>query len=96
MYQSDAKIIMKDYLHQLHDDKSDIGDRRVVNDLEDLMQAVRPLKLLCRICVLQHIKWKDIKHLAMPARLKQNLEIGDISNEHVVYKVLLSRNSVVE
>ena len=88
MYQSDAKIIMKDYIHQLHDDKSDIGDRRVVNDLEDLMQAVRPLKLLCRICVLHHIQWKDIKHLAMPARLIQYLEIGDISNDHVVYKVL--------
>ena len=88
MYQSDAKIITMDYLHKIQDDISDTNDRRVENDLEDLMQAVRPLKLLCRICVLQHIQWKDIKHLPMPARLIQYLKIGDISNRHVVYKVL--------
>ena len=88
MYHSADKLLIMDYLEKLFDGMSDSGDRIVVGNLQDMMLTVRPLKLLCRICVLQHVQWKDIKQLPMPTRLKLYLEIGDISANHVVYQVL--------
>ena len=60
----------------------------VINGLEELMQSVRPLMLLCRICVLQRVLLKDVEQLPLPRQLKQYIHIGDISPDHVVHKVL--------
>ena len=88
LYFPEDKIRAMDYLHMLHDGISSTDDSRVVSDLQDLMQTVRPLKLLCRLCILQLIHWKDIKRLPAPMRLIRYLELGDISSDHVVHSVL--------
>ena len=88
LYFPEDKICAMDYLHKLHDKASSSDDRRAVSDLQDLMRTVRSLKPLCRLCILQHIQWKDIKCLPAPVRLVRYLELGDISYDHVVHKLL--------
>ena len=85
LYFPEDKIPAMDYLHKLHNRISSRDERRDVTDLQDLMQTVRPLKLLSRLCILQHIEWKDIKHLPAPLRLIRYLELGDISFNHVIH-----------
>ena len=46
LYFPDDKIRAMDYLHKLQDETSSTDDSRVVSDLQDLMQTVRPLKVL--------------------------------------------------
>ena len=87
MYDPARKDIVMDYLHKCYGDASET-DRKAVSDLQDIMQSVRPLTLLCRLRILQYVKWKDLQLLHVPVIIKHCLEFGDISNDHVVYRIL--------
>ena len=87
MYDPARKDIIMDYLHNLYGDAGET-DRKTVSDLQDMMQSVRPLTLLCRLRILQYVKWKDLRLLHVPVIIRHYLELGDISNGHVVYRVL--------
>ena len=88
MYHRASKLSIKDYLQKLYDDVNDDDQRDIVSDLQDLMESVRPLMLLCRLRILQNIEWKDIRLLNLPKLLKHYLQLGDISHDHVVRKIL--------
>ena len=88
MYFPADKIPITDYLHTLQDDTSDTDESKVVSDLQDMIQTVQPLTLLCRLCILQNVQWKDIKHLPAPVGLIRYLELGDISDDHIIHEVL--------
>ena len=88
MYFPADKITATDYLHTLQDDISAPDEIKVVSDLQDIIQAVRPLMLLCRLRILQHVQWKDLKHLPAPVGLIRYLELGDISADHIIHEVI--------
>ena len=88
MYFPADKITATDYLHKLQDDISAPYEIKVVSELQDIIQAVRPLMLLCRLRILQHVQWKDLKHLPAPVGLIRYLELGDISADHIIHEVI--------
>ena len=71
-------------------DVSDEQQRQAIGDLEELALSVRPLTLLSRICVLGHIKWKDIAVLTphLSVAMVHYLQIGDVGNDHPVHRLL--------
>ena len=88
MYFPADKIPITEYLHKLYDDISATDEIKVVRNLQDMIQTVRPLMLLCRLCILQHVQWKDIKHLPAPVGLIRYIELGDISTDHIIHEVV--------
>ena len=87
MYHPASKHYIMGYLHKLCGYVNDT-DTHIVSALQDLVESVRPLMLLCRLCILQNIQLKDISYLDLHARLKRYLQLGDISHDHVVQKIL--------
>ena len=61
---------------------------KVVTQLKELLQAVRPLMLLCRLSILQHMKWRRIGRLPLSKPLQNYLRVSDISSTHVVHELL--------
>ena len=88
-YHPSSKGPLMEYLHQLGDDMTnayDISDD--VRELKQLVKSVRPLILMCRLCILQHVQWRDVEHLPLPRQIKHYIQLGDIGSEHVIHKVL--------
>ena len=90
MYFPPSKPIIIEKLHTLEEVLSNTADQRVplIQELQELVQSVRPLQLLTRLCILQNIQWSHIQQLPLPGSLKQYIEIGDISSNHVIHTVI--------
>ncbi len=61
---------------------------RTADVLQDLIQTVRPLQLISRVCIRQHVQWHDVNQLPVPKPLKDYISFGDISPDHVIHKVI--------
>ena len=88
MYSPTSKKCAKDYFQWVLTDRNDLDARNTVHGLQDLILTVRPLTLLCRLCILKYVVWTDVPQLPLPGNLKQYIQIGDISPDHVIHKVL--------
>ena len=88
-YHPSSKGPLMDYLHQLGDDMTNDHDKGDdVIELKQLVKSVRPLILMCRLCILQHVQWRDVVHLPLPRQMKHYIQLGDIASDHVIHKVL--------
>ena len=61
-----------------------------LNELRETVQSVRPLQLLSRLSILQHVQWQDVKQLPLPASLKRYVCFGDISQDHKIHDIIAS------
>ena len=57
----------------------------VLEELIDFTRSVLPLKTFSRQCIMQHVVWKDVKHLPLPKTLKVYVSLGEISEDHPVH-----------
>ncbi len=87
MYHPQSNSLVARFLSNLWQDSHDSNVTSTVSDLQVLVQSVRPLKLLSRLCILQHVQWKDVKQLPVPPLLQHYIRIGDISPNHVVHQI---------
>ena len=62
--------------------------RHAVAELQALLRTVRPLQLLCRLCIMEHVQMKDAQFLPLPPKLQLYIQIGDISSTHPIHSVL--------
>ena len=84
-----SKAFIMDYLHNhLIYNVNDPDEKNEVHGLQDLVLSVRPLMLLCRLCILEHVHWTDVLGIPLPKRLRQYVQIRDISSDHVIHKLL--------
>ena len=88
MYFPLSKPIILKKLHTLKKASSDTTSQREIQELQELVQSVRPLQLLTRLCILQNIQWKHIQQLPLPGLLKQYIEIGNVSRNHVIHELI--------
>ena len=57
----------------------------VAEELYEFTRNVLPLKTLTRQVIMQHVIWKDVKHLPLPTALKVYVRVGELSAEHPVH-----------
>ena len=79
------KVCIKDLAHKGTNDYT----RSVAEELYEFTQNVLPLKTLTRQRIMQHVIWKDVKHLPLPTVLKVYVRVGELSADHPVH--LMSR-----
>ena len=85
MYVPSSKSFALDTLEKL---MHKFGEQKVMQELQELMLCVRPLKLLTRLCILQNMDWMHIQRLPLPASLIRYIEIGNISSNHVIHRLI--------
>ena len=89
MYKPSCKRYIMEYLQKLCNDLTNFDDDQdIVNNLQELLQQVRPLTLLCRLEVLNYIQWKDIQKLNIHRHLQKYLQFGDISASHIIHNLI--------
>ena len=77
---NDLEMFVEDLAHNETTDYA----RIVAEELRDFMQNALPLKTLTRLCIMQHVMWKDVKHLPLPTALKVYVRLGELSVDHPV------------
>ena len=87
MYFPPSRPLIIKKLHALEKASTDTTSQRVIQELQEQVQTVRPLQLLTRLCILQNIQWKHIQQLPLPGLLKRYIEIGDVSSNHVIHQL---------
>ena len=75
-------IFINNLVHTVHTNDYAVS---VLEGLYEFTRNVLPLKTLTRQCIIQHVVWKDVKHLPLPKTLKVYVSLGEISEDHPVH-----------
>ena len=87
MYEQGSISVMDRYLQDLHEELQEEKVKDDILELKDFLHSVRPLKLLSRACILQHVQWKDIKCLPLPPLLQKYVQFGNASVQLVIHNL---------
>ena len=80
-YVPGAKAATVPHFASMYDRLDDADEIAAVHELEELLQMTLSLKILCRICIMEHIQMKDVDKLSLPTMLKQFIRMGDYAGK---------------
>ena len=84
MYEQGSISVIDRYLQDLHVALKEEKVKDDILELKDFLHSVRPLKLLSRACILQHVQWNDIKYLPLPPLLHKYVQFGNVSVQYAI------------
>ena len=88
MYHPISNGLVDDVLTKTHARTQKDVVRHTVAELQALLHTVRPLQLLCRLCIMEHVQMKDAQFLPLPPKLQLYIQVGDISSTHPIHSIL--------